>query len=258
MIFCHNTEPRHEVAAEKGREWSAVVDHARAGKNEREGKPGPKQKITQLRPLGMLRDQRSPSGGCMGLFSSLFGSTRTYRMEGCSVGIIKLPKPVRTTLASNVRNIYCTVDIDYKIKGEGFKIIRVKLGRRYSGSMPLNVMSSHTGEAWYANSELRRYLNNKVLPRVIDQLVRQDSQLQEWLRENAGIYAPATGKQRALAERRGWQLEKGITKTGDELSHWATVCRNRQTESLCQATWNPIRRFDKQTRYWRVNRPEAR
>jgi hypothetical protein len=148
----------------------------------------------------------------MGLFSRIFSRTRTYRLETCGVGIIKLPKPVRTTLGSRVRCIYCTVDLDYQIEGNSFKIVRVKLGTSYICSTPLNVMASHTGESWYADSDLRRCLNTRVLARVIDQLVQQDSKLQESMRENAGIFADATEKQNAFAARLGIQVEGDIKK----------------------------------------------
>ena len=148
----------------------------------------------------------------MGLFSRILGLTATYHLKGCSIGAIKLPKPVRTPLGSNVRSIHCVVDLDYQITVKTFKIKRARLGMSSIGDGFFNVRASQTGEVWKADDGLHGYLNDKIIPRVVDQLVRQDARLQEWMRENAGIFADATEKQKALASRLGIPVRNGTNK----------------------------------------------
>jgi hypothetical protein len=149
----------------------------------------------------------------MGLFSWLFGASGTHRIEGWHIDGITLSHPVRTPLGGRVRALGCVVDLDYRFDKNMLKVTRVRLGRSSLGKLTINVTATRRGEAWRADGSLQAFLERKILPDIIDELVEKDQRLQTAMRANAGIAPSATTKQKAFAHRLGIDFADGISKS---------------------------------------------
>lgn len=113
----------------------------------------------------------------MGLLKWLFGTSDAAGnvlviKDWILAGGVKLPRSVRTPGGGKVKCLDCCVDIHYRIRNKSVEVVKVRL------ATSAHVSSTHTGEAWQADSSLRRLLNNEILPRDIGELIEQDDHLQ--------------------------------------------------------------------------------
>jgi len=152
----------------------------------------------------------------MGLLSWLFGGAKDrFRIECWMIGGITLAKPIQTPLGGSVKCIGCVVDLDYRMRGASFDVTSIRLAKSSVGGVSMNITTTRRGEAWKADGALRKHLERRILPPMIQELVASDERLQKEMRKRAGIAmtAGATAKQKAFAKRLGIRFEDGISKS---------------------------------------------